>query len=368
MSLQLLSIAEIDEHLSHGMFGNSQNLRENTASLYDGIIIALSQFLKIELPPLSSVTSPTKRSVYRREIDAAFAEIEQNALVESARSRLDKFISSKTEDHHKTHSHCTTGPMSYLSDWQDDCYAGDIRQTFSRSMRDEGASIFGVTPTPDQLKKTRIAHEVGCEVFPKTYVGTLQMAPSVIIVQGGISSAYINENPEAYFINSTQFADSLLLAESLFHEALHEKMATIRLTTNLLAVDYDDYSSEENGDVLVPWPDIAAPRKWSFARALAAYHVYVHTSAYYVGCLVKGIECSNNVDVQTRIKTQVSRAIYLDKALTSERCMKFADSDGLNFFDWTTTVLNSIPKIVENHTSEKFDVQKWDLDRVRQAA
>ena len=44
-------------------------------------------------------------------------------------------------------------------------------------------------------------------------------------------------------------------------------MALIRLTSNLIDPDYDDFQSEDYGHVLIPWPNSEQPRHWSIARA-----------------------------------------------------------------------------------------------------
>ena len=71
-----------------------------------------------------------------------------------------------------------------------------------------------------------------------------------------------------------------LLAESLYHEALHKKLSNTIVVGDILRDGYDSKSSIRFWSY---WNKDAAwnSNRWEFDRALYAYHVYVHLFAYY---------------------------------------------------------------------------------------
>ncbi|MDE0698518.1 MAG: hypothetical protein OXH76_22085 [Boseongicola sp.] len=368
--MSLEATGELDAHLSSGPFGSAEFLEENCNVLYEELARLLSDRLGFGIPNPMSVSDLATKIVLRRDLEFAFAELAEGKPV-SCVEALRRSSSLRTEPG-AGFRHALIHGLTFFSDYSQDGFADDVRRTFMKSMKGEGARVFGVRPSREQLETARSALEWARLILPSTLSGTLSLASAVVLVRGEISSAYINENPFSFFVNATQFADMPLLVETLFHEALHEKMARIRLTSNLLHATYEDLDSEANGDVLVPWPAAKKPRHWSFARALAAFHVYVHTSAFYQQILSEpsasescGI-CSKTLT--DRSVVQFERARYLHAALCDDRCLSFADLDGTDFLAWTGKVLDRIePEIFENARPERRPFS-WDLSTIRRAA
>ncbi|MGC6519065.1 MAG: hypothetical protein ACON37_03445 [Candidatus Puniceispirillaceae bacterium] len=364
MLMTLKSREQFDDYLSSGQFGDSDYLTKNCLILYDNLAELLSTRFRLVVPKPSSVSNTFDRILCRRAIDFAFAQLQQEHQKTPAEhlTKLVKFIEHSSRD---ANSAIAVGPVSFLNVVSEECATADIRQTFAASMRDEGASIYGISPTGYHIQQAEKAVELISQIMPSTFHGTLNMAPTAVIVKGGISSAYINENPNAFFLNDTQFDDVLLLAETLLHEALHEKMASIRLTSNLLRPAYDDITSEDAGDVLVPWPHSQSPRSWSFARALAAYHVYVHTSALYLLAMHDDGTREGPNDILARLNLHFERANYLQNALTCDRCLAHADADAMDFLDWILFALGEIKRGAEEIAGASFTYRSWDPKTIR---
>lgn len=348
---------DLDAYLSTGPFGDASLLRQNTDRLYPG----LKKVLDSHFPDVARANEPAmaiaERCVARRGLDEAFAALvvgdTQRAAgrLEHARTIL---ANANAARHHQV------GCLTVFSNLRDDACAASIGRTFTRSMLDEGIQVEVVEPSDADLSRMGAALTLLEEVLPETAVGTLHLAPGVAIVEGTVTSAYINENPYCVLINRTQFSDPALLAETIFHEALHQKMVDIRLSTNFLREGYDDLTSEERGDVLVPWPSSGQPRKWSAARALAAYHVYVHVSVYYSALLSREIYKLINLDkqaVRDRLQTAFERALYLGTSLTDAALNQVWGEDGQNLLQWLDVPLRqSAGREIEGRTLDKAGV------------
>ena len=235
-------------------------------------------------------------------------------------------------------------------------------------MHAEGASLYSVDPNQSHLiYASHQAIVIMKDILPKTFFGTLDLVSGVVIVRGGITSGYINENPGSFFISAGQFECPYVLGETLLHEALHEKMAQIRLTSNLINPSYDDFKSEMIGDVLVPWPDKNSPRRWSTARALAALHVYCHTCVYYFLLLQRyEINGVDKKEMNNLFKTHFERANYLTDAISMAHCTQFLDFDGLQFLDWLQDILSPIRQFFNSERDLLHVTQNWSAYDLQQ--
>lgn len=352
-----------DHELSMGVFGDSAYLKKNCDILYHHLSVIIRQKSEYNIPNFDIITQPSAYTIMRRLIDDAFSQLirtGQIVLNSSLKELCNEFDKRGRFDTH----HIRCGPLIFFSNWENDTYASEIRDSFVKSMYQEGASIYSVRLMPKNfLNSTQSALKILQKILPKTFLNTIKLISGIVVVRGGITSGYINDNPASFFINASQFSSPYLLGETLLHEALHEKMAQIRLTTNLIKPTYDDLDSEEAGDILVPWPDDTSPRRWSVARALAAFHVYCHTSVYYHLILTRtswGVYEKKHI--KTALVTHYERANYLADALKHHRSAQNFDYDGFLFLNWLTTILNKIEndKTSSNDTFEAM--QFWSAD------
>ena len=89
-----------------------------------------------------------------------------------------------------------------------------------------------------------------------------------------------HEVPSSTFFSGYVLASLPLLAESLYHEALHKKLSNTIVAGDILRDGYDTHTSKRfhsywNRDF--SWNS----NQWELDRALYAYHVYVHLLVYY---------------------------------------------------------------------------------------
>lgn len=109
--------------------------------------------------------------------------------------------------------------------------------------------------------------------------------------------------PGVSFFSHKAFTSPYQLAETVFHESLHNKWAVMCMLDRIFVPEYDGTSGEE---FVSPWAQYEADRLWPYDRAIAAYHVYVHLYAYY------GYHIEN-------LELEAERHEYIDEKLKAIR-------------------------------------------------
>lgn len=307
-----------DRLLSVGRFGDAQYLQQNTRVLYDGLRELLAEWIAEHLPQLSNSLPLTSRVILRRTYDEAYAALTETG-VEAASAKVREFHAIGGRG--TANRHVVMNDLVLLSQWEDDPFAASIAKTFISLMAKDGIRADVVTPEPIHIRCLDEARKLLDALLPKTTQNTLLLAQCVTLMKGDIPSAYLNENPFGIHVNVDQLIDPLLAADVILHEALHQKLTDIRLTSNQLADGYNDFSSQARVDVPIPWPDPNRPRPFSVARGLATLHVYVHLTVLYVSALIawEGNQDVGGVDLDTivrRLTRVFERARYLVWALS----------------------------------------------------
>lgn len=150
--------------------------------------------------------------------------------------------------------------------------------------------------------------------------------------------------PATVFIaRSTLTADVLMAAEAILHEAVHNKLYDLQVTHALFK------PQDEIGDDLVH-PEWHHGRvAWKFNHAFAAFHVYVHLAAFYMGLLSRrqhhgGEELQKLAQVDTLIESTercLGRA-YLLKQDLAPLCDGYAGGSGKSMFTWLSGVVDDL--------------------------
>lgn len=96
-----------------------------------------------------------------------------------------------------------------------------------------------------------------------------------------------HEVPSACFLSGYVLSSIPLLAESIYHEALHKKLSNSIVSGDVLR---DGYSALSSRRFLSYWNSDSEwnSNHWEFDRALYAFHVYAHLFAYYDTVLDRG--------------------------------------------------------------------------------
>lgn len=358
------TLVALDSHLATGRFGDADFLQANTGILYDGLadVVATKLNLARDAIALTADLTPTARVLRRRSLDEAFASLAA-ADTSGAAGRIK--MAQDTLGLQVSTDHDKVGPLTFLRHGKGDPVADNIANTYCRVMARDSFILKPESLAADDDLIAQRALGVLKHLMPDSAFPTFQLASTVVLFSGEIESAYINENPTAFHVNIDRFSDVLILAEALLHESMHQKMADIRLTCNLLASEYDDIVSESAGDVLVPWPDYQRPRLWSFARSLAAQHVYIHLSVMYAGAYEASIQSGSfegisREDLARRFRTAFERARYLGAANREPIAARNGGADAEHMLDWMDQVTEILTNLEIGGLSIGAIAQAWD--------
>lgn len=210
------------------------------------------------------------------------------------------------------------------------------------------------------LEAIERARELLEAAIPATAANTLPVAHVLLMPQTVVPSWYLTQIPETIGIGQDflRKASSLVLAESIFHECLHEKYTRLRLVRSLLAPGYHD---DESPGVLLPWSlHQSRPRIFRVNRLLSTLHVYAHLTALHATVLEsKPQHHRESVD---RLRLNYERAAYLCDSLTWPEIGDHLGPDGRELRDWLRAeALVSARRIARAHGIElsAYPTDQW---------
>lgn len=355
----------LDAYLGSSPFGDASCLRSDLRVLYEELTAILDVAeLAFEKTALDALPY-SERVVARRTIDRAFAALAYDGTG-AAKAVVSSFNTMRCSTEFDR-EFVNAGNFVVFSGDTHDPFAASISKAFVDSMRRVGFCIDYVPVTTTHLSQIERATALLHGLMPTTWRNTRPLSTGVVLISGDVPSAYINENPESFLVNTTCFRDLPLLAETLLHETLHQKMADIRLTNYLLEDGYDDFQSEEAKDVVVPWPNPQTPRYWSAARALAAHHAYVHMAAFYFTGIERRLSYENLDgasaisfdELYIRLVRTFERAAHLDRELGALRCGKYWGPGAWAFLQWLERPLKTIGAQTIFSTTVEQSATKW---------
>ncbi|MEG3843334.1 hypothetical protein [Microcoleus sp. herbarium14] len=332
--------AQVDKVLSLGPFGNNKSLAFNVRTLYVGIQKIVNAALGIDVGPKMSLSSPVAQVLTRATLDEVFVLLKNNS-VEKARQKvnlLEEYSTNLLADTQtEEFSIFPEQELHPLSDLNSNEFlraiACRVREAFIRDGFTSKVEL--VEPTKLHYKNIEDGKALLTQLIPHVSSSTLSLVRCLLLVNGAIGSAYFNETPFMYVVGITGLSDPLQIANTLLHEALHQKMADIRLTRRILCEDYNDLDSTTSKDLLIPW-GASSPRVFSVSLGLAAYHFYVHSALVHASALE---HLPNNTLLQSidgekivsRLVLAFERAAYLETRLRSNAVQKKMGSDGVQF-------------------------------------
>ncbi|MCX5178441.1 aKG-HExxH-type peptide beta-hydroxylase [Streptomyces virginiae] len=189
-----------------------------------------------------------------------------------------------------------------------------------------GAEVGTIRQAIDLLSRL-VPHVASSVLSHLSYVG-------VVAGAGAFESASDRKAPRAIFINRDALTDVPRTSEAILHECVHQKLYDIQLVQPIYRAGYD---AKKSAVVRPTWHKDAA---WSFDRALAASHVYVHLSAFYAS-----LECSlepatSHVDAAGGRARTTGRARFLLDAVAGLPAE--SGPAGLRFISWLNQRLEHI--------------------------
>jgi hypothetical protein len=334
--------AQVDKVLSSGSFGDNKSLTFNVRTLYAGIQKIVDKVLDVSFDSKMFSSLPVSQVLTRATLDETFVLI-KNRDFEEAKQKIDfleKCFASFTSEQgneaaifpdHKLY------PLSNLS--CNEFLMGIVCRVKDALVRDGFTDkIEFIEPTEFHYKSIEDGQSLLGQLVPHTAHSTLSLVRCLLLVDGAIGSAYFNETPFMYIVGKSRLNDPLQIADTLLHEALHQKMADIRLTRRILCEEYNDLESTASKDLLIPW-GASSPRIFSVSLGLAAYHFYVHSVLVHASALehLSSSVLMHNIaaeEVSERLLLSFKRAAFLETSLRSDIVQSKMGSDGIQFLTW----------------------------------
>lgn len=211
---------------------------------------------------------------------------------------------------------------------------------FENVFGDHSAHPRIVSPQPRHVQQLQQSVDLLNMVTPEL-AGTLHHTTLVCLVDGdGIfQSGSMPQMPRTIFLSEYAFKDVRTTAESLLHEALHLKLYDIYLIGSVLR---PGYSSVDAPTITSIWN--RPPNDWPIDRALAAFHVYVHLTAFYAAAITRS---SRFATPQPARELEVShlnsgrRAHYLGNQLRQHGRQSLSPN-GVRLTHWLATHLDHL--------------------------
>jgi hypothetical protein len=146
-----------------------------------------------------------------------------------------------------------------------------------------------------------------------------------------------------FFLTRARLSSAWWVAETLFHEALHQQLYDFRHGHTLLVPAYGE---KEGPKVCSLWnlPNPTGSNYWDTDRVLAAFHVYVHLALLGRLAEQRADELSETYGPFERMTTSrdaVSRACYLAEQLKGV-CWEQLGLAGQRVVDWFSSVLDAV--------------------------
>ena len=345
--------AQVDEALSSGRFGNDRSLTNDIRTLYAGIQKIVSTLVNIDVTSEMFSSLASAQVVTRATLDEAFSLLKNNN-VERARQKVNdlkqNFSPLAADSIGSETSIFPEQDLQPLFNLNSNRFFKEIAYRLKDSLVKDGFDkIEFVEPTELHYKAIENGKTLLKQLTPSVSSSTLSLVRCLVLVDGAIGSAYFKETPFAYIVGLTRLDDPLKTADSILHEALHQKMADISLTRQILNEEYDDLESKASRDLLLPWGD-SSPRPFSVALGLAAYHFYVHSTLVHAAALEHlptntVLQSIGSNEITSRLILVFKRAAYLEKSLRSCVVREKMGSDGISFMDWMSHAMNQLREV-----------------------
>ncbi|MFI6884487.1 hypothetical protein [Streptosporangium canum] len=315
--------ASIDDALCSTSFGNNETISRDFEILLDGLAWAQGT-----PPPIAAAKTGGNafdRIAQRARVEATGHDLAWNGLVSAAGA-----VSTQAwREVPWTAGHS----LWVVADWSSppaQQLLALTRDVFRFSSYE--GEISGGDLQERDLEAIRCARELLEAAIPATTANTLPVARVLLMPQTVVPSWYLTQIPETIGIGQAflRKASDLVLAESIFHECLHEKYTRLRLVRSLLAPGYDD---KESPGVLLPWSLYQSrPRIFRVNRLLSTLHVYAHLTALHATVL-ESMPQHHGESVE-RLRVNYERAAYLCDSLTWPEIGDHLGPDGRELRDW----------------------------------
>jgi predicted O-methyltransferase YrrM len=245
-----------------------------------------------------------------------------------------------------------------------EAHSNDIfGQTFRRVVSNNYEAL-PAEPTDADFDMLRQGAALLANLLPELAPPTVAHATMVALVPSlgkwsGVASSSQIMLSGTVFLNRG-LHDPWIVAEHLFHEALHQKLYALQVTHSVREWDVPDQTAR----IITPWNSrkLAAANRWDTHRALAAFHVYVHLALLSLRASALSAELSERYGPPTLIspRTALNRAQYLGARLR-DVCWAELGAAGQGLVEW----LHAALKLLDDDPPGPQDDLHLYVDRYR---
>ena len=222
------------------------------------------------------------------------------------------------------------------------------RESFPNIFGDPGLNVLlnatalrGVSPTAEQLD---LSYRVSGVFDELGAIGdeAVRLIHGLFLTSDPIASASDPRLPGLIVLGPRTISDDSWLAESLFHECIHQKLYATWIALPLIDPRKSDHARYS---ILPSW---VGPHKehWSPDRALAAFHVYVHL------CLFVSVTRSRDESARTWFLELMVRVRVLAEWV-KEFVAPLLTPLGCDFIQWLDSALPRL-RAVNRESSERL--------------
>ncbi|TDO30217.1 HEXXH motif-containing protein [Kribbella sp. VKM Ac-2527] len=164
-----------------------------------------------------------------------------------------------------------------------------------------------LSPAPKHVDVLQTALNTLCEVVPELASGVFAHAPTLCIVTDDCTFKSMSHRqfPGTIFLSERSLDSVWTTADALLHEALHHKLLDLHLISSMVRAEVagDDFPM-----VVSPWN--APPNEWILGRALFAFHVYAHLTAFAACARVRRSDSSPSVSELAQMQSVAGRRAH----------------------------------------------------------
>ncbi|WP_417816287.1 hypothetical protein [Thalassospira alkalitolerans] len=350
-----------DSLLSSGPLCDSQGIERNVDVLHEAVSSLLSNVYSETVSNIQRSWNPFAYTVARRTLDKAYyfcskrddrKSLQQIKFLEEISNS--ESLNDKNEFDHE---------LYILNEHQSSIYAQDIMRHFNEHLSENGKCNF-----KKKSNECKVNFQKSIDILnfclPNISKTTIGSCPVISLIDGKMSSAYINSNPCCFMVNIDTLSKHVELAELILHESLHQKFIDIRLTTSLSLASYEDFDADAVGKIPIPWPNEQNPRYWSAIRALAAMHVYVHLVVFYLSLVNSHKYCRSDQKYNSaflRLKECFERSNYLRERLKMQDAVIWYGHEGISLYSILAKILEEVITIDFNGMNLYSTAKKWGI-------
>lgn len=339
-------VRSVESYLLGGMFGDGKAVAGNAAAYYRGAARACAIACGIApelMEPAESLHLESQRRVF---VDDAFRHCMAGRIDEGTAALRD-YLSLRDRAAAdpltvQDPGGATSGPI--FAHAHDRHWLGDLllqRAADTTSIDGARVGLLPVAVSTDIEAMRARAIGLACRSIPRLADDVFAGVRQVVLYSAPQPySIYTNAAPLFVFLGQHTFERDHFAAELLMHECLHQKLNDISVVRSLFRSGYDD---AESAKITVPWSFSGdKPRYFSADRTFAAFHVYSHQTALYLGMAATAVTTDEADLALENVVLSWARAAHFARAVQDEPIRAEFGPDGHRLASWLTRAVDDL--------------------------